>query len=108
MRKLESFEKIKEALINSCVKSRPSYFKPFLLSGKVSTQFIDNEKFYEFFKLMISNSRKMSDGEIHVRIETKGVNKSLYNFYDSIHIHPRLTVVVLEQNDILHIDVLPF
>jgi hypothetical protein len=57
---------------------------------------------------MISNSRKMSDGEIHLRIETKSENESLYNFYDSIHVYPRLTIVVLEQNDILHIDVLPF
>lgn len=105
---IESIQKIKEALIKSCIKSRPSYFKPFLLSDKVSTQFVDNERFYKFFKLMISNSRKMSDGEIHLRIETKSENESLYNFYDSIHVYPRLTIVVLEQNDILHIDVLPF
>lgn len=106
--KIESVQKIKEALIKACIKSRPSYFKPYLLSGKVINECSDNESFYKFFKLMISNSRKMSDGEIHLRIETKGENKSLYNFYDSIHVYPRLTVVVLEQNDNLHIDVLPF
>ena len=105
---MQSIEKTKEALIKSCIKSRPSYFKPFLLSGKVSTKFVDDERFYKFFKLMISNSRKMSDGEIHLRIEIKGKNKSIYNFYDSIHVYPRLTVVVLELNGNLHIDVLPF
>jgi hypothetical protein len=106
--KLESVKNIKEALIKSCVKSRPSYLKPFLLSSKVSTECSDIESFYKFFKLMISNSRKMSEGKIHLRVELKDENKSLYNFYDSIHIHPRLTVVVIEQNDNLHIDILPF
>lgn len=105
---METIENIKEALIKACVKSRPSYFKPYLLSGKVFTEWSDNESFYKFFKLMISNSKKMSDGEIHLLIESKGENKSLYNFYDSIHVYPRLTVVILEKNGTLHIDILPF
>ena len=105
---MESIEKIKEALIKACIKSRPSYFKPYLLSGKVSTEWPDNIRFYKFFKLMIYHSRKMSDGEIHLRIESKDENKNLYNFYDSIHVYPRLTVVVLELNGNLKIDVLPF
>lgn len=79
--KIESVQNIKEALIKACFKSRPSYFKPFLLSSKVTTQFIDNERFYKFLKFMISNSRKILNGEIHLRIEIKGENKSLYNFY---------------------------
>jgi hypothetical protein len=106
--KIESVQKIKEALIKACIKSRPSYFKPYLLSGKVINEWPDNESFYKFFKLMISNSRKMSDGEIHLRVESKDENKSLFNFYDSIHVYPRLTVVVLELNGNLHINVLPF
>lgn len=106
--KIESVQKIKEALIKACIKSRPSYFKPYLLSGKVFNECSDNESFYKFFKLMISNSRKMSDGEIHLRVESKDENKSFYNFYDSIHVYPRLTVVVLELNGNIHIDVLPF
>ena len=106
--KLESIPKIKEALIKACIKSRPSYFKPYLFSNKVSNEWSNNETFYEFFKLMISNSRKMSKGEIHLKIESKTKNKSLFNFYDSIHVYPRLTVVVSEHNSTLNIDVLPF
>jgi hypothetical protein len=105
---LESIQKIKAALIKACIKSRPSYFKPYLSSCKVSTEWTDNESFYKFFKLMISNARKMSDGEIHLRVESKDENKSFYNFYDSIHVYPRLTVVVIELNGNLQIDVLPF
>lgn len=105
---MDSIQKILEGLTNACVNSRPSYFKPFLDSDKVNSDWPDKESFYEFFKLMISNSRKISQGEIHLIIKSIGENKSYYNFHDSIHVHPVLNIVIVEQNDSLHIDILPF
>ncbi len=105
---MDSIQKILEGLTKACVNSQPSYFKPFLLSNKVTTDWPDKESFYEFFKLMISNSRKISQGEIHLIIKSKDENKSYYNFHDSIHAHPLLNIVIIEQNDSLHIDILPF
>jgi len=35
MKNLNSIENIKEALIKACIRSRPSYFKPYLTSEKV-------------------------------------------------------------------------
>jgi hypothetical protein len=105
---LDSIQKILDGLTKACVNSRPSYFKPFLLSNKVTSDWPNKESFYEFFKLMISNSRKISQGKIHLIIKSIGENKSYYNFHDSINVHPVLNIVIIEQNDSLHIDILPF
>lgn len=105
---MDIIQKTLEGLIKACVNSQPSYFKPFLDSDKVTSEWPDKESFYEFFKLMISNSRKISQGEIHLTIKAIDKNKSYYYFHDSIHVHPVLNIVIVEQNDSLHIDILPF
>ena len=66
---MDSIENIKEALVKACVNTRPSYFKPFLASDKVTTEFEDKESFYKSFKYMLSASRKMSEGELHLKIK---------------------------------------
>ena len=106
--KLESVPKIKDALIKACIKSRPSYFKPYLTSDKVSNEWPNNESFYIFFKDMVSNSRKMSFGEIYLKLESKSNNINFYKFYDNYHLHPRLTLIVEERINSIHIEVLPF
>lgn len=105
---IESVQKIKEALIKACVKSRPSYFKSYLLSDKVSNDWPNNESFYLFFKGMVYNSRKMSIGEIYLKLESKSNNINFYKFYDNYHLHPRLTLIVEERINSIHIEVLPF
>lgn len=102
---------IKEALINSCIKSRPSCFKPYLFMDMVITEFENKESFYKLFKYMLSASRKMSVGELHFIIkqpdlENKGIQH--YEFYDTIHLHSRLTIIVEESNDLIHLEILPF
>lgn len=102
---------IKEALINSCIKSQPSYFKPFLFTDKVTTEFDNKDSFYKYFKYMLSVSRKISDGELQFKIKKPDFdNKSIqhYKFYDSKHLHSRLTVIVDESNDLFHVEILPF
>lgn len=104
---MDSIQKILDGLTKACVNSRPIYFKPFLLSNKFTSDWPDKESFYEFFELMILNSKKMSQGDIHLIIKSIDEKKSYYNFHDSFHAHPILTIIV-EQNDGLHIDILPF
>lgn len=109
--KMDSITTIKEALIKACIKSRPSYFKPFLSSDKVITEFEDKESFYKSFKYMLSASRKMSEGELHLKIkqsDPENKNVQHYKFYDEVHLHSRLTIIVKESNDSIHIDILPF
>ena len=108
---IKSIESIKEALIKACIKSRPSYFKPFLPSEKVTTEGPDKESFYKFFKYMLSASRKMSEGELHLRIKCpKPENKNIqhYEFYDKAHVYSRLTIIVEESNETIHLDISPF
>lgn len=109
--KTNSIQVIKEALIKSCINSRPSYFKPFLLLDKVTTNCPDKESFYKFFKFMLSNSRKMSEGELHLKIkqpDPENKNVQHYNFYDTVHLHSRLTIIVEGSNDSIHLDIPPF
>jgi len=62
----DNFANIREALIKACIKSRPSYFKSFLSSDKVTTEWPDKESFYEFFKYILSASKKISVGELRL------------------------------------------
>jgi hypothetical protein len=108
---LDSIEKIKEALARACIKSRPSYFKLFLSSDKVTTEWPDKDSFYKYFKYMLSNSRKMSEGELYLKKklpDTVNKNVQYYKFYDSVHLHSRLTIIVEEHSESIHLDILPF
>lgn len=111
LNKTNSIQVIKEALIKACINSRPSYFKPFLSSDNVTTEWPDKESFYKFFKYILSASRKNSEGELHLKIkllDTENKNVQHYNFYDEVHLHSRLTIIVEESNESIHFDILPF
>ena len=78
---MDSIEKIKEALIIACIKSRPSYFKPYLSSINVTTEWANKEIFYKFFKYILSTSRKISEGKLHLIIKvTEKDNIKHYEF----------------------------
>lgn len=107
---MDSIENIKEALIKACINSHPSYFKPYLIFEKVMCE-ANKEEFYKFFKYMLSVSRKMSDGKLNLKIkfpDPKNKNIQHYEFYDSVHLHSRLTIIIEESNDSIHLDILPF
>jgi len=109
--KSNSIEIIKETLIKACIKSRPSYFKSSLSSDKVTTECPNKESFYKFFKYILSSSRKMSEGELNLKIKIPDINNKNvqhYEFYDAVHLHSRLTIIVEESNDSIHLDILPF
>ena len=105
-----SIPAIKEALVKACIKSRPSYFKPFLESDKVTTVG-PKDGFYKFFKNMVAFSKRQSEGDLYLKIEVMKKNKKnvmYYNFYDDVHLHSRLTLIVEESNDSIHLDIMPF
>jgi hypothetical protein len=107
---MDSIENIKEALIKACIKSRPSYFKSYLASEKVTCE-PDKEGFYKFFKYMLAVSRRQSEGELHLIIkqpDPENKNVQHYQFYDKVHLHSRLTIIVEESTDFIHLDILPF
>lgn len=107
---MDSIENIKKALIKACILSRSSYFKPYLVSEKVICE-PDKESFYKLFTYMLAVSKKTSNGELFLKksfpnIENKNVQ--YYKFYDTLHLHSRLTIIVEESSDSLLLDVLPF
>jgi hypothetical protein len=109
--KIDSNENIKESLIKACTKSRPKFFKQFLSSEKVNTKWEDKESFYKFFKYILTTSKKTSEGELHCKIKLlKKENKNVqyYEFYDTVHLHSRLTLIIEESKDNILIDILPF
>ena len=53
----------------------------------------------------------MSEEELHLKIkqpDPDNKNVQYYKFYDEVHLHARLTIVVKESNDSIHLDILPF
>jgi hypothetical protein len=108
--KLNSIENINDALIKACIRSRPSLFKPYLLSEKVSTDCSDKDIFYKFFKRMLAFSKKASMGELHFKLNpaSPDSNFEIYEFHDNFHVHARLSIIVKKSEDTFYIDVLPF
>jgi hypothetical protein len=107
---INSIEKIKEALIKACIKSRPSYFKPYLESEKVITGFPNKESFYKFLKNMLAFSRKSSIGELSLKISPPKTDDDceIYGFYDFCHVYARLSIMVKESDESIFVDILPF
>jgi hypothetical protein len=111
MEHLDSMENIKNALIKACINSRPSYFKPFLLSDKVTTDWPDKDSFYKFFKYKLADSKKIAAGDLHLKVKFPDpLNPTVqhYDFYDKLHIHSRLTILVEEFKESIHLDIPPF
>ncbi len=60
---------------------------------------------------MIAECKQTSRGELVMKIENpdQGNNQiQHYCFYDTVHLHPRLTVMVVETPHSIHLEVLPF
>jgi len=104
-----STDEIKEALIKSCLALKPSLFKPFLASEKVTVECVDKEAFFGLYKYMLQGTRKISEGELSLKIKTAYAdNQQEYCFYDAVHLHPCLTILVQEDGDTVHLGMMPF
>lgn len=105
-----SIKEITDALIKSCISSNPSYFKPYLLSEKVTCE-PDKEDFYKYFECMLAVSREKSEGELTVKVtfpNKDNRNVRHFEFNDAVHLHSRLVVKIEESIDSIYIDVIPF
>jgi hypothetical protein len=107
---MNSIKSIKEALIKSCINSDSNYFKPYLVLEKIICE-PDKESFYKLFKYMLAVSKETSDGELFLKISfpnTENTNIQHYKFYDTSHLHSRITIIVEESGESILLDILPF
>jgi len=111
MADINSIEEIKAALVKSCLACKPSLFKPYLSSEKVKVEDVNKEDFYKFFKYMLRVTKKKSEGELSLKINTvdrENQQVQEYCFYDAVHVYPRLTIIVREEVESIIVDILPF
>lgn len=105
-------EEIKAELISSCINNNPKSFLPFIMSEGVETAATNKIDFYHFFKGMLNNAHLRAKGKLTVQIEesTDDTDKVVfdYMFYDNVHKHSLLTIVVKENNSQILLDVMPF
>jgi len=100
---------IKEALVKSIIAFNPDYFKPFLFDDKVQCDATSKNAFYKLFKMMVCSAKAESVGKLKLTIEeTDDPRKKLYCFYDEVHLHSRLNIDVIENEDSIWIEILPF
>ena len=105
-------EKIKAELISSCTNNTPESFFPFLMSADVQTEAPNKMDFYDFFKDMLNNAHARAKGKLTLKIEesTGDIDKVVlyYSFYNNVHKHSLLTIVVNDNNNQILLDVMPF
>ena len=105
-------KEIKENLILACLNQNPKIFLPYLLSNNVKTTMPNKIRFYSFFKYMINCGKQKSIGNWALKIEkTTLMNEQhikAYNFYDNKHKSARLKVLVIEENNEITIETIPF
>lgn len=105
---------IKQELINSCLKKNSSLFFNALKQKIVKTKFPNKTSFYSFFKYTINCTKSNSIGKLRFELDAEkfenrgGELEDCYNFYDEVHIAPRLTLFVLEKDGFIELDVSPF
>ena len=105
-----TIKEIKIALIESVIDYNLEYFKPFLFSDQVKCE-ADKKAFYRWFKKMIASVEYSSVGPLTLRIEQPAYEepgRQHYKFYDAAHVYSRLTIIVVESEDSIWIEVMPF
>ena len=105
-------EVIKMKLTESCRYFKPLFFLPFLLSPKVRVGFSNKVRFYSCFKDTLNSAKTRSEGELDLKIERESWEEDedmlAYNFYDQVHLYPRINLRVKEKENFLFIDIMPF
>ena len=104
-------KEIKAKLIECCINCNAIDFLPYLLSPSVTVDFPNKIKFYGFLKSILKCAGTDSLGTLELRIEREPWDKEnvlAYNFYDKAHKYPRINLKVKEENNNLHLDLLPF
>jgi hypothetical protein len=110
LKKNHSKEEILAILIESVMSFNPSLFKQCLWSEHLEIISANKMMFYWYFKGMVNCAKSNSIGDLYLKLEKKSYNPDAlyYNFYDNFHIYYRLSIEIIEFEDKLHIDVMPF
>ena len=105
-------EIILNKLIESCLSFDAKLFKPYLQSEIVTTDALDKEKFYTFFKKMLITAKSNSVEPMTFKIEIPHwedeEDMKHYNLYDSVHKHSRLCIRVKETENQVYLETMPF
>ena len=109
-------EYTKEIILNKLIESGLSFnaklFKPYLQSEIITTDTLDKEKFYTFFKKMLITAKSNSVEPMSFKIEIPHwedeEDMKHYNLYDSVHKHSRLCIRVKETENQVYLETMPF
>lgn len=100
---------IKDTLVKSIIDFKPEKFKPYIYSDEVKCEAVSKKAFYKLFKRMVYSAEAESVGILTLKIEeTDDPRKQRYCFYDAAHVYSRLTIIVVETEDLIWIEVWPF
>ncbi|MEO5572679.1 MAG: hypothetical protein ABIT08_06615 [Bacteroidia bacterium] len=112
MNNIDSIDKIKEALVFSCINGSPQSFIPFLLSKNVKTDYPNKTLFYISLKSTIECAKESTVGQLSLKIEQpswqKDTEVKYFKFYDNYHKYSRLSIKVKEYNKEIFFDIMPF
>ena len=106
-------KKIKDELINACLKLDSKLFLPYLRLNNVKTYFPNERSFYAFFRFRIKCTKMESVGGLRFKIgkndyEFEGRVMKCYKFYDEVHTYSRLTIYVEDKGGFVYLDIPPF
>src|SRR5690606_18002301 len=104
-------EEIKAQLIECCINCKANDFLPYLFSPSVTVDFPNKIRFYGFLKTILNSAGQNSSGILELRIEREPWDKEnvlSYNFYEKGYINTKINLKVKEEDNCLHLDLLPF
>lgn len=112
MNKKYPIEIIKEQLVKACVTNDPESFRLYLLSPNVQTEMPSKEKFYNYFKGMMQAARAQSEGKWSAKITSEEwiADKRQYSlgFFDEKHVYERLSFKIIETDETIVLETMPF
>jgi hypothetical protein len=105
-------DKIKLNLTLCCLYNDVQSFLPFLMLDNVKTDAPDKRDFYDYFTHMLNDAHLRAKGKVTMKFENPtweaDIKTEDYNFYDSTHIYPLLSIAVKESDNQIHLDIMPF
>jgi hypothetical protein len=98
-----------DALEQAIKVFKPEYLRPYL---ELDNVFIEPNKddFYTYFRYMLRTTKKITEGNLKLKIKPSedSETSNYYEFYDDMHLHPRITFIVEQSEKGIHLDILPF
>jgi hypothetical protein len=95
--------------VKSVYEFNPKLFKPYIMSDAIQCN-ADKKLLYKFFKRMVCTAEANSIGALTLRIEDHlgRTDRKTHSFYDEVHLHSRLNIIIVEHGDYLFLEVMPF